>query len=298
MINSRPIRHIATAFDIHLFVTAEFERFVSIWRIDNGEHQISFETILDFGGHRLAISPDGQLCVAGAYYIHGISAYRTLDGSTIWNRKNLKKVQWLAFDPVQGTLLAGFDERPLHILDINTGETIETWRGVRHKWISPYDKNVYLLDGTRLTLHSGSSKPISIERRTFAILDVTFGHQAVYLTESGGPLRAIDCSGGSLLWEYVPEGGSHFLRIGYNELTGTLFGVLWQYERGGPKTLVEFEPQTGQPINQLVLGNLAETAFGGRGSRLVTSDGCIWTLDKQANKRFQRTALRFAPRCG
>lgn len=296
LINPRPIRHIATTFDGQLFATAEFERFVSIWRIDDGEHQVSFQTILDFGGQRLAISPDGQLSATGAYHIHGIAVYRVLDGSVIWNRRDLKKVQWLAFDPVHETLLAGFDEKPLHILDNNTGETIETWRGVRRKYISPYDRNIYLLDAVKLKLHT-SRKPTPIERRTFAILDVTFSQQAIYLTESTGPLRAIDLEG-SLIWEYVPERGSHFLRIGYNEFTGTLFGVLWRYEKGGPSILVEIDSQTGQPMNELVLGNLAEAEFGCRGSRLITSDGCIWILDKQANQRFQPTALRFAPRCG
>lgn len=292
--NSKPIRHIATTFDGQLFATAEFERIVSIWRIDNGEHQISFQTILGFGGQRLAISPDGQLCAAGAYRIYGISVYRTLDGSVVWNRRDLKKVQWLAFDPIQEILLAGFDEKPLHILDSKTSQTIETWRGVRRKYISPYDRNVYLLDAAKLMLHNSNRKPTSIERRTFAILDVTFSQEAIYLTESGGPLRAIDV-GGSLIWEYIPERGSHFLRIGYNEFRGTLFGVLRHYEKGGPFILVEFDPQTGQPMNNLALGNLAEAEFGNRGSRLVTSDGCIWILDKQANQRFQPTALRFAP---
>lgn len=123
MISSKPIRHIATTFNGQLFATAEFERLVSIWRIDNGEQQISFQTILDFGGRRLAISPDSQLSAAGAYHIHGISVYRTLDGSLVWSRRDLKKVQWLKFDPIQEILFAGFDEKPLHILDSKTGET-------------------------------------------------------------------------------------------------------------------------------------------------------------------------------
>ena len=298
MISSQPIRHIATTFSGELFATAEFERQVSIWKIDNGELQISFETHLDFGGRRLAISPDGQLCAAGAYHVYGISVYRVLDGSVVWNRRDLKEVQWLEFDPGSKVLLAGFDEKPLHILDSRTGETIETWRGVRSKYINPYNNSTYLLEAAKLKLQCGDRKPIAIERQTFALLHVAFSPRAVYLTESRGSLRAMDCLEGSLLWEYVPEGGCHFLRVGYNEFTGTLFGILWRYEKGGPYILVEFDPQTGEPMNKVELGNLAEAEFGGRGTRLITSDGCIWKLEKQANQHIQPTALRFAPRCG
>jgi len=278
LINSKPIRHIATTFDGKLFATAEFERNVSIWKVDNGELQISFQTHLDFGGRRLAISPDGQLCAVGGYHIHGVSVYRTLDGSLVWNRKDLKKIQWLEFDPTQNTLLAGFDEKPLHILDNKTGETIETCRGVRHKYISPYNNNVYLLDATKLMLYNSSKKPISIERHTFAILDVTFSPQAIYLTESGGPLRAVNYLEGSLLWEYIPEHGSHFLTLGYNESTETLFGVMWSYEKDEPYVLVEFNTKTGELLSRRVLeGNISEVEFTSRGNRLITSNGIYMT---------------------
>lgn len=279
MITPKPIRHIATTFDGELFATAEFEKSVYIQKIENGELQASFQTYLDFGGQRLAISPDGQLCAAGAYHIHGISVYCTIDGSVVWSRKDLKKVQWLEFDPTQKTLLAGFDEKPLNILDSKTGETIETYRGVRQKHISPYDNNVCLLDAAKPKLHNSNRKPISIERRTFAILNVTFSPQAVYLTESGGPIRAIDCLEGSLLWEYAPERGNHFLRLGYNESTEKLYGVMWSYVEGGSYILFEFNPKTGKPLSTKVLeGNISDAKFCSRGSRLITTEGNIYRL--------------------
>jgi WD40 repeat protein len=296
LINLKPIHHIATTFDGKLFATAEFEKYVSIWNVDKGELQISFQTHLDFGGERLAISPDGQLCAAGAYHIHGISVYRTLDGSVLWSRRDLKKVNWLKFDPIQETLLAGFEDKPLHILDSKTGETIETCRGVRRKSISSYDSNVFLLGAGKLKLHNGSKTPISLKIPAHLILDVTFDQRAAYLTEAGGPLRAVDCLDGSLLWEHPPERDSHFLRIGYNELTGTLFGLMWRYLTGGPYTLVELDPQTGKPMNNLMMGTLIVAEFGGRGTRLITSDGCILKLCKQANQPLQPTTLRFASR--
>ena len=276
--DGKPIRHIATTFDGNLFATAEFKEQVSIWKVDSGEKIISFPTHLDYGGRRLAISTDGHLCAAGAYSIYGVSVYRTTDGSLVWSRRDLKKIQWLKFDPTQKTLLAGFSERPLHLLDSKTGETIKTFRGVRKKFISPYNSNIFLLDSSKLLLCNTSNSPISIIRYTFAILDVAFSPHAVFLTESGGPLRAVNCSDGSLLWAYIPEEGSHFLRIGYNESSDTLFGIKWAYHKGGPYVLHEFNSKTGDLLSKKVLeSNICETGFANRGNQLITSNGIFLT---------------------
>lgn len=282
------ISHIATSFDGRIFATGEFKELVSIWDIDEGTHKGSFRTHLDYGGHRLAISPDGQLCAAGAYSIYGISVYNVPDGSVVWTRKDLKKVQWLGFDPTSGNLLAGFDSKPLHVLNSRTGETLETLRGVRQKKCNPYN-DTCLVDGTKLEIRGNAGKPIVLQRCTFAILDGAFSPGVVYLTESGGPLRAIDCTNGALLWEYIPENGSHFPSIGYNAITKTLFGVLWPFEKGGAKTLWQFDPSTGLVISRMILeDNPVETEFAYRGSRLITSNGYIYRLEGDRQLPFSK----------
>jgi hypothetical protein len=54
------IRHISTSLSGHTIALAEFEKRVQIFDI-NSLHIISeFDTVLDFGGQRLAISEDGK----------------------------------------------------------------------------------------------------------------------------------------------------------------------------------------------------------------------------------------------
>jgi hypothetical protein len=49
--------------------------------------QIRFETVLDFGGKGLALTPDGSACIAGAYRAQGIACYAAADGRMLWQRR-------------------------------------------------------------------------------------------------------------------------------------------------------------------------------------------------------------------
>lgn len=279
---STVVRHIATSFEGQLFATAEFENQVSIWELKSGKLLTTFATHLDYGGKRLTISPDDEFCAAGAYSIHGLSNYRTKDGTLVWSRKELKKVQWLKFNNTGKTLFAGFEDKPLHVLDSKTGETLETYRGVRRIYLNPYN-NFHMLDATNLLLINGKSKPINIQRRSFGVLNAAFSPQFMYISEAGGPLRAIDCLQGTCLWKYLPEQGSHYIRLAYNEASGTLFCVQWSYEKAGASLLLEFDSLTGKLLGTRTLGITFETDFADRGKQIITSNKII---DSKSNDIF------------
>lgn len=274
------IHHLATSLRGHLFVAAEFKEVVYVWDIESGKLINQLQTHLDFGGHRLSISEDGSLCAAGAYNVHGIAVYDTYNGSLLWQRKDLKKVQWLQFSPVEQTLLAGFENKSLHILNSHTGETLKTFHGTRSCWRSPYE-DIYLLEKIHLEIYATAKQKTveKIDRNTFAVLDIAFGPEIVYISESGGPLRAISLKDASLIWSYQPEKGNHFLRIGYGEKCNTLFGISWPFVNGGAKTLWVFDSMTGKILNKTILeGQAIETEFARHGDILITSDGLVYNL--------------------
>ena len=91
------VRHIAIARARPVAALAAFESQVAIWDLQTLRRTIEFETVLDFGGRRLALSSDGSCCIAGAYNRDGVAAYDTNTGRVLWSRRDLKKVQYVSF---------------------------------------------------------------------------------------------------------------------------------------------------------------------------------------------------------
>ena len=129
---------IATA-KLDMRMDGTVDRSVQIWTIADPEPRAAFDTVLE--GPRLALcaASDGLMVVTGAWERHGICAYDGRTGERLWQRKDLKKVQ--AVSPTaDGAVAACFDMRPMHLLDLATGSTIATVRGVRRFWQSPYQR--------------------------------------------------------------------------------------------------------------------------------------------------------------
>lgn len=125
------IRHLAASHAGPRAAAATFQSEVEIWDIASGQRVSAFDTVLDFGGRRLAIGPDGDWCVAAAYHVHGIACYDTASGAERWRRKDLKKCQYVGVSCDGRRIYCCFDERPCFVLDASTGETLESLRGVR-----------------------------------------------------------------------------------------------------------------------------------------------------------------------
>jgi hypothetical protein len=66
-VSAGTIRHVETSpFAPDLFVTAEFERAVTVRSIGQRRRLSTFDTVLDFGGRRLTLVEDPSVLVAGA----------------------------------------------------------------------------------------------------------------------------------------------------------------------------------------------------------------------------------------
>ena len=61
------IRHIAVPFNNGIIAFAEFAKKVHIVDITRNIIISKFETILDFGGSRIIISEDSNICVCGCW---------------------------------------------------------------------------------------------------------------------------------------------------------------------------------------------------------------------------------------
>lgn len=137
--NSYAIRHFASTWSGSVIAAGEFERTVHVWDLNGPCRLATFPTILDFGGKRLAVTPEGTNCIAAAYHVEGIAAYAVPEGREIWRRKDLKKTQTLRVSLDGRRVYACLERRGCQVLHRETGRTLKAWAGVRDVWESPYE---------------------------------------------------------------------------------------------------------------------------------------------------------------
>lgn len=271
------IRHIASSLDGSLIAVAEFERYVQIWDVESHCRIADFESTLDFGGDRLAITHDGQHCAVGAYHVHGIALYETKDGTEVWRRKDLKKVQTIRVSVDGQRLLCGFEGKSFEVLNLQTGRSKPSMRGVKDVFESQYD-DLMIVDrkGRDFQLVNAENIQLAtIPRKTFAALDFAFAPQRACLTESGGSIRCFDTGTGQQLWEHNPGHGVHALGLTYNESTQMFAAITWPYRQGGEYQLVALHRDHGEVMAKTPIKDAQDFAFCRAGSAIVTSDGKI-----------------------
>lgn len=252
---------------------------VEIWNIGSQNRISAFPTVLEFGGRRLAITPDGSKVTAANYGAAGVACYQADSGNLLWQRKDLRQIQSIGIDPAAATVHCGFDRKPLEILSIEDGATIERLRAVRDCHYSQFS-TARLLEKQILQLHLPNTKqPLPIARETFAVLSAEFSRSAVAISESGGPLRCFNLADGSLRWRYAPPEGCHLLRLGYQSNNHRFVGIQWRYSIGGMSELLLFNESTGEISSRFPLESSSDYCFACEGSRLLSSDG--WILNTE-----------------
>ncbi len=281
------IRHIATSYDGAVIATGEFKRHVYTWNIEAKKLLADFDSVLEFGGSRLAVSGDGQLCAAGAYfgitekgYAGGsVAVHETLSGKMLWQNRSIKRVQGLNFSMHwPHTLLAVFSDQPLHVINVESGLTMRKIRGIRSLYESPHGPIQFRESSSGYSLcNSETEKEIGrLKRHSFSTLDVTFSDDAVLVSEAGGPTTCYDLRDCSQAWVLDLEKGHHLLKITYNEKTQEFLGIDWNYEKGGDREILWLDEATGAVKRRLVVtGTPWEAEFAMRGTLLITCDGVM-----------------------
>nr|WP_295934629.1 hypothetical protein [uncultured Dyadobacter sp.] len=281
------IRHIATSRNGKVIAVAEFERRVQIIDIDNLTVISEFDTILDFGGRRLAISEDGLICLCGSWDRYGICAYETSTGKLIWQRKDLKKVQHIQnLSAHTDQVFAQFEMGPSRSLDIYTGAEIQKFPGIEYL-VDAKDVPIDVIGKGRsiLVLDRLTRKTIaSVPTRSFAILDIVISDDSFLVSESGGPLSCYDISTGAYKWRIPANKDGHFLRACFHPILEEFVGVSWPFLNGGNKKLKCIDKNTGEITNELVIDCPVETEFALSGQALVTSDRKVIDIQRGSSK--------------
>ena len=282
------IRHIAADIDSDAcFLAAEFKHRVRLWSFEQRSLVAELDTVLDFGGHRLALcrSGDDPVVVAGAWERHGICAYAP-DGSQAWQRKDLRRPQQLSPAQRGQYVVACFDEKPMHVLAAGSGETVAKVRAIRHFHASRFGEvglgadfgHALLLDTAEwsiawkvpvegFALLSAAAAP-----GAFAVADVA----DVFDERGGGPPSSVSALNldGEVLWRWEAPRATNCPALAWDADAAEWVGVLNQVENRRPDTLVRWSPD-GELLAEHPLALHDEYKFLPSGRHLVTDDGVV-----------------------
>lgn len=281
MPDRRPlIRHLASSIDGRCIAAAEFERHVQIWDAFDKQRTSWFETTLDFGGDRLAISRDSKYCAVGAYHRDGIALYDTSSGTEAWRRSDLKKVQRVGFSLDDRWVLCGFESGDFELLSRDSGASPPGIADVTWVWESPHDQVRILGErngGFRCVGLDGGDQG-NIRGRSSDVLCHAFAPGVFCHSYAGAGVNCYDLDQRALAWRHSPEPGEHVIKLAFLECRDIFAAVVWPYQRGGPKQLIQLAADTGAMVGAVGIGEEIEVEFCQNGATLITSSGAIYDV--------------------
>ncbi len=302
------IDNIEIAAKSSFIVASEFEKITDVWDISKGEKICRFNSTYGFGGERIAISTDGKYIVTGSYRKKGLVLYHTSDGSIVWIRSDISKIQKVKFSIDNMYIFVSIDNKNILKISINDGSTLEKIKGAANIFFNLYE-DVYLLESKEYIIYLNGRKASRICKESFACLDACFSNITVYISEAAksissidfaknqfnkldvipafASIRAINYKNEEEIWRFKPCVDSHFLKVKYNKNKNVLFSILRIFENGGNRFLYVFNALTGELIDTAPLETgFYINKFDDYGNLLVSSDGykiIIYHLDNDLN---------------
>jgi hypothetical protein len=128
------IRQLVAAQSAPRVAAAFVERRIQIWDLDSSEQLSEFNSIFEFGGHRVALNPSGDICVAASWKkgkCGGVAAYDVLTGSLIWHRTDIRQAQFVRFSSGGDVVRCGVEVGRFQKLDAGTGATVDAVTGIK-----------------------------------------------------------------------------------------------------------------------------------------------------------------------
>lgn len=269
------IRHLAITDESSIVAAGLFEKTVQIWSWKTGKQLGEFETMLDFGGKRLALTPDGSSCVVGAYGqrgrgARGLAAYSIPDGRVLWNREDIRHIQHVSMSGSGKEIYCGVEGSSAHIVDAASGESIRRVRGAIKIIGSGYTSHQLIVEKGRYLL-SGRDE-FEISPFSFALLDAVISPEAICLSEPGNGIRSIDLATGEPRWS-LNLASNH---LAYNSSDQRFYCVAVGHVAPHNRSLVRLADTLLGCDQVLTLGRCWEAAFSPSGRTLVTVQGGVY----------------------
>lgn len=199
-----------------LVVAGEAAQRVEVYSLAGQERVASFDTVLDFGGQRLAVTTgDVPVVVAGSWDRQELCGY-SLAGELLWQRTDHAQVQQIELvdhDQVAVT----YEGQPAVVIDARDGTTISTLGGVQEVMALRPGESLHVEWHCWRRVDGAGPRQQAVEFSGF-VHDAAVGEGDV-LAVAGGPLRLFDPSG-VVIAEH-DAGAGRVVRVHWMESTRT-----------------------------------------------------------------------------
>jgi|ERR1043166_2016293 hypothetical protein len=280
------IRHLAACGDSPLIAAAVFDSTVQIWSLNNAQQIGEFETTLNFGGKRLVLAADGDVCITGSWAA-GFAAYSVPTGTVLWHRSDLAEIQRLTVDASGRNVYCGFENRPLAIVDVLTGAVTGTIKGALRVVSRRSGSDRLVIERSRYRVEGDHN--LQICPTSFAVLDAVLSPEAVCISEPRTGIRCIELRSGVTLWHH-PGLESNYLAFATSDYE--FYCVALSDAPPHNASLIRLAPNLLDCDLVVPLGTCWEATFAQSGNVLVTMRGSVY----ETSSGRLLTELRFPQR--
>lgn len=263
---------------------------IEIWDVIEHHKICNFNSVFEIGGKRLAISEDGEYCAVAAYDIYGVQLHDTRNGKLLWKRNDLKKAQRLTFSNYYNAVVACFSKKSCHLLSLDSGETIKTFRGIREYWESPLKKIALLVKANSFEIYYLDAEKSITKRKlnSFAMIEAVFIKDNIFILEADGVARYYDLEDLDMIWQYFPPQNFRVVAIGYR--SDTADAVILERNRfsGSDLALTILDITSGKVKKKFLLNDFVYPgSFVSCGKYYVNIEGEIVNTEDGSINRLQ-----------
>ena len=298
------IRHLAVTDESSIVAAALIEKTVQIWCWKTGQQLGEFQSMLDFGGRRLALTPDGAVCIVGAWGQRGrgprgLAAYSIPEGKLLWNREEIRHIQHVRVSGSGQEIYCGVEGSSAYIIEATTGETLGRIRGAIKVVGSRYTQHTLIMQKRpRVVRQCGYPSsmvsftypnylirgPSELEIRpfSFGLLDAVFSPDSLCLSEPKdalhpreniGGIRLIDLETGEPRW-HIDIGSND---LAFNSSDSRFYCIAAPDSNPRASSLIRLASTLRDCDQVALLGDQCwEAAFSPSGTILVTAQGDVF----------------------
>jgi WD40 repeat protein len=172
---------------------------IQIWSWSTGKQLGEFKSNFTLGGKRMALTPDGAVCITGGWG-RGLAAYSVPSGDLLWHRRDIHRLQSITLNASGNDIYCGIETRTVLVIDVKTGETTSKIARAEKVFASMYSPHELVVKKDKYMVRGESE--VTIPALSFGLHTSAFSPGTVCFSEPHAGARCVDLRSCELLWHH------------------------------------------------------------------------------------------------
>ena len=264
---------------------ASSDGYVQVWLLDPRRSLPGFQTIVDYGGQRLAVCgpPETPIVVGGSWGLRSLAGYQASDGSILWQRR-LGHVQWITPSSDGHSVAVCLDRGPMLVVEAATGVTTLEVRAVAQFWYGRHEGLGLASTPGGIALYATDPWRVLWRSRLPGALvhDAAIDSNGLIVSCSDEDAEGMVTSHlvsfdltGNLQWHMENRTDTHWQRAARDAGTGTWLTIEVDHERVRPAALVRWNDD-GEELGRTAVATGGDFRFASAGRLLISDLGDLF----------------------